>query len=598
MQSSSLFVFGCLDRRNETFINRGLALFGLFLFAAYLLPFHVSPFRAFFNDWLAVFGVVILAAYFSREKIITLHLPWMAFLPIGLALAILTQTMLEMLSEPWDAFLPILYLLLAALTIVFGASITAQKDGAYKLCKALAVAHLTAGLISVVIASFQFANHEILFAPFMMLMKHGPDISLRPYANLGQSNHLALLFCIAMASAWWLFQRAHIKGYMAGLVTLALLWGLVLTQSRIGWIILPVFVIVIQVLNAGADYKKVSWKVTAGLTTVYATLVLLLPKIGELLGVTVAPITKRMLGESPSGARSERLELFQQAWQMSIDNPWFGAGWFQFGPQQVTRSDFESSIYSHYAHNIVLNFAAELGWPITIAVFLGFIIWFYRCCLSKLPSLETGFALLVFLAVIVHSMVEYPLWYAIVLVPFALLVGMVHQERLSSLKISLPQYFVSAIALGMAVNLLWIGNDYRRVVSGLNALEFEAMGLSMNSNAMQKPTFTVFPYMYDYFTLMTMPVNDKMTAEQIVFMERISKRFGGAFVLTKMSQAYAMNGKEDEAVNAMLTIKRLHHDEKYSEAYEQWRKAPTQYSNIFSRLPSPEDTQKINGKEP
>ncbi|MDB5763698.1 MAG: hypothetical protein JWQ21_2693 [Herminiimonas sp.] len=577
-----------MPTNTSTGSTRALILLAVCLSAAYLLSFHVNPFRAFFNDWLAIFGVVIVLAYYAEKKSVSIQIPWIITIPFGLATLIVLQTAMGMLSENWDAFLPVTYFFVAVLAIILGASIAACQNGAAKLCMALTSAHLFAGLVSVVIASLQFVGAEIPFAPFMMLMVHKGGNSIRPYANIGQSNHLALLFCISIASVWWLFQSGRVKVGVAIGMVLLLLWGLAMTQSRIGWIIIPAFAFAIWLWHGKVGSKPISGWLIVGLLSLYAILVIVLPSIASALSVSIDSAATRAFG-----TRSERMALFEEAWKISLAHPWFGAGWFQFGPQQVMGgADIPTTIYSRHAHNIVLNFAAELGWPMTIIICGVLSFWFFRSCISRSISIEVAFAALFFLAVLVHSMVEYPLWYAIVLMPFAFLVGMVHQEQFGSTKIELSRYPVFALAFLMASGLVGIGMDYRRVVAGFQEVEFEAMGLKWDEASTQKPAFTIFPYMFDYFRFLDMTVHEQMPPQEIAFMERVTKRFGGVLPLTRMSQVYALNGREDDAVKSALAVQRLH-GSRYNQVYEDWRRAPAQYQYIFKRLPPPVPEQRL-----
>jgi O-antigen ligase len=570
-----------LPKRQEA--NRALTFLAICLFFAYLFPYHVHPFRSFYNDWLVIFGVAIALAYYVQTAKLSVQLPWISTLPIVLIITISLQAAMGMLSESWDAAFPIGYLIVAVLCIILGATITSAADGSIKLCHALAIALLSAGLISVVIASLQLSGAEIPFAPLMMAMMHTDGALVRPNANIAQPNQLALLFCLSIASAWWLFQTGRLRTSIAVGTVLALLWGLALTQSRIGWVIIPLFAFTNQLWRGRQDFRSVSpWALT-GFIMAYAAFIITLPQLSSMLGVRVDTAAERLTSAS-SGVR---IVLIQQALQMSFAHPLLGVGWFQFGPQQLAiASDFSLAEYAHHAHNIVLNFAAELGWPLTIISFAVLSYWFVKSFFYRGLSRETGFAALFFIAVLVHSMLEYPLWYAYVLVPFALLVGMVHQERFRPRGIQVSRHYVIAVLILLTSGLVGVAMDYRRVVAGFWAMELQSVGLPIDKTAIEKPSFTIFPYVYNYFLFLNTDVREGMTSEEIAAMERTVKRFGGALVLTRMSQIYGLNGRGEDAVKTMLTIQRLH-SSRYKKAYEEWRHAPAQYEDIFRRLPPP-----------
>jgi O-antigen ligase len=472
--------------------------------------------------------------------------------------------------------------------VVLGASIAAENNGSSRLCTALACAYLFAGMISVVLATAQFQGVEEALMPFVMPMTHSPDSVVRPFANIAQPNHLALILCIAMVSIWWLHQFDRLRAKVAIGAVLSLLWGLALTQSRIGWIIVPVFAALCLLWRGKPDFRQVSGRLIIGLVLTYAILVVALPFISlSLLGLSSVSVDQRI---GPYTG-SERLILFQQALQISLSNPWFGAGWYEFGTQQLKiGSDFAPSIYADHAHNIVLNFAAELGWPITLMVFGTFVYWFYASFFRRQISREAGFAVLFFAAVSVHSLVEYPLWYAYVLLPTALMIGMVHQERLGAKEIRLPRLCLIALFFLMTFGMVGVAQDYRRIVKGAWAGEMGTRGFTFSEFSAEKPAFTLFPQYYDYIRFSKIDIRSGMPPEEIAFGERVAKSFGTFPILANMALIYALNDRPDDALKTLLTIMSLHRCN-YSEIYSHWEKnssaIPEKFTKIFMRLPKP-----------
>jgi hypothetical protein len=568
--------------------SRAVVLFACCIFIAYLLPYHVHPFRAFYNEWVLMLGIVVLLAFQADQKISPIRLPWIAIIPAGLATLILLQAACGMLIVSWDAVLPIAYLIFVTLAMVLGSSMIEGNRDRHPLYYALAVSHLIAGLLSAGIATLQFIGSESNYGYLVIQFPHDGKSLLRPFANVAQPNQLALLFCLAIASAWWLFQIGRLRKTSGILTIVVLLWGLAITQSRIGWLILPIFAFLSQFWRREPDFTRISvWTPAAGLF-LYGGLVLMLPQIAEAFGSDVYnPIEH--IGK-PS--HSERIVLFREAWHISLAHPIFGAGWYEFGPQQVAIGrDFPRGVYSQHAHNILLNFAAEIGWPFTLLIFGGLIFWFSSVCCRRGISKEVGFATLFFSAVIVHSLVEFPLWYAYVLLPVALLMGLVHRERFDCRSVEISRRYIAVICLIMSMGLVAVAADYRRVVVGFRALGWENLGLSADEGTTEKPGFTIFPEFYDYFRFAKTTAHKVMSSEQIAEMEKVMRRFGYAPVLMRMSLVYALNGRSEDAFNAMMTINRLH-PAQYADAYHAWGSLvtidPVSYSRIFKKLPPPD----------
>lgn len=559
---------------------------------SYLLPFRFHPFAAFYNDALVIFGVAIAFLLIGGGGAVNISRPWIAILPFGLAIIIAVQSvLLGNLGAGWDILLPVGYFMIAGLAVVLGASLAAEKNGSSSLCTALAWAFLSAGLVSVAIEIIQIFSLESAFSPFILPIKHGVKIITRPFANLGQPNHLALLLCFAVASIWYLYQFSRLTAGFAIAFTLSLLCGLVLTQSRIGWIVIPAFSCLVLIFGRQPELKKIPVWLVVGLFLIYVLLVMgLSPIISFLVGLPTQSAAERV----GAAGQSERLILFQEAIQISSTYPWFGAGWYEFGPQQVMiGADFPPSGYSRYAHNIVLSFAAELGWPITFFVFGALIYWGYLNFFARKINKEVGFSLMFFIPICIHSMVEFPLWYAYVLIPTSLIMGMVHQEQLGTKKILVPRIFPAVLFIILSACLVGVSNDYRRVVAGYQALNLELMGLRFKDSATTKPAFTIFPKFYDYFQFAKAEAIDDKSQKEIYAMERISRQFGFASVLMDMSLNYALNNRQNDTIRTMATIQKLHSCS-YDKFYRIWREKadlePAKFASMVMQFPKPDSS--------
>jgi hypothetical protein len=345
--------------------------------------------------------------------------------------------------------------------------------------------------------------------------------------------------------------------------------------------VLPSFAILTLLWRRKAGFVPVSILVIAILLFFYFLLIIGLPELSSIFGSRINSLTERA-----GGGYAARWVLFQEAWAISIAHPWFGAGWYEFGPQQVfIAADFPVTVYARHCHNLLLNFAAELGWPVTILAIGSFVIWI-RAILRK--GITTQIAMLVFFvaAIALHSMVEFPLWYGYVLFPLSLLIGMAHQEQLDCVNCLLRRRSITVLLVAGVFLLVFLAVDYRRVAAGFTAMEFDAMGVVVDKSVLKKPSFTVLSPMYGYFEFLNQPVQSGMSQPKIAEMEQITKRFGGTLMLTRLSQIYALNGRPRDAIKAMKTIQRLHPND-YPEVYSMWRNAPSELQSVFLQMPAP-----------
>lgn len=559
-----------------------IVLFGLGIVCANLISHHVHPFRTFYNELAAVIGL-LLALVFLFVKREAIAQPKLVYLPIAILLMMLLQLLLQRVY-PYQISFPVLYLGLATLAIFYGAAIARDGNATRMLCDVIAFAHLLAAFASVVMENFQVLGWDL--RPFVMYIAVDGVAAVRPFANIAQPNQLALLLCFGLAAIWWFRQRQKIHGGLAIAFAAVILWGLALTQSRIGWIILPLFVIISGTGLIGLRKESIVWML--GLLILYAAAVFFLPTISAWMGFSSGSVIERI------GGRSERTVLAQQAISMISSHPWLGVGWFGFGSAQVDiGANFTPTIYAEHSHNFILNIAAELGLPFAIMFFGGFSLWFIRTCGAKPLRMrpEIGLFILFLIAVTVHSLVEFPLWYAFVLLPLAVLAGMAHGLRWESA--GTPTVSAGSLQGIAVVSLVACGLivlDFHRVVEGFNEFRRAKNYAQMDTSKISPPRFTLMPDYYDYFSLMRIVPAEKMTADEIRFVEKTSHRFGYVHILSKVAEIYVLNDRLEEAAKMMKTLHRLH-PFYYPEYHDYWRdlaKTDVRYEKVFLTMPAKE----------
>ncbi len=585
-----------------------LIIFAVAIFFSYAHPYHIHPYRTFYHDLIICLGLLGAMAFFVVRPVsasgpvpgtvVHLRFPALLALPGGIILLILLQVALGMITPASFVALPILYLLLFALAMVFGSSLALEQSRLDMAVTAIALASLLAASLSLVFQHIQILGLDA--TPFVMYIAKDPHIPMRPYANVAQPNQLALLYFFALAGLWHFYHTRTFSGFSSAAIAALLLWGTVLTQSRIGWILVPLFF----AYTAGKldTSKSKGTPVTIAmlaLVILYAVLTFCLPQISQAIGFSGGSVADHV------GGRSERTGLWQTAWQLAAQHPWLGVGWFGFGPGQVSvGADFTSSTYAEHAHNLPLNLAAELGWPATILIMGGLCWWFYQTCIrygknvgnsaaksaakNNVKSAALQFCSLCLFAVGVHSMVEFPLWYAFVLIPAGVLMGMVHQIRWPSEgKVISPGIVLAGFAVG-CILMVAITLDYQRVVIGFKSIRDVSSGFESKEKFLQKPAFTLFPQFFEYFKLTRIKPREGMSSEEISYIETWAPRFGFVHILNIEAEVYALNGQPKKAARTMLTLQRLH-PIPYPEYYDYWKakgKEDPRYQAVFETMPA------------
>ena len=575
-----------------------LIIFAVAIFLSYAIPYHIHPYRTFYHELVICLGLVGAMAYFviSRPAAIPsagnegdfsapvplaevrLRLPALLVLPLGILALIILQALTGRIQPAAFIVVPVLYLLLLALSMVFGASLALDQARIERAITVFAFAHLLAALVSVVFQHVQILGLDA--TPMIMYMAKDAHVVMRPFANVAQPNQLALLYFFGLAAVWYFHYLGKLPAWVCYLLAVLILWGAVLTQSRIGWILVPLFFI--YTLGKMMPRRAIGVAALMSLLILYALLTVCLPQISQAIGFAASSISEHV------GGRSERTVLWQTAWRLATQHPWFGSGWFGYGQGQVeVAADFASSTYAEHAHNLPLNLAAELGFPASLLIMGGLAWWFYQTCFRSPKSPALQYICLCSFALAVHSMVEFPLWYAFVLLPYGVLMGMMHQMRWPAPgTVVKPAVVLAGFALACGV-MAAVTLDYQRVVMGFKALRTTQNGYLTQEKFLQKPRLTLFPQFFEYFKLTRIKAQEGMSQEDINYVETWSKRFGFVHIINLQAEVYVLNGQPAKAAHTMLTLQRLH-PIPYPEYYDYWQAKAAQdprYQAVFVTMP-------------
>ncbi len=438
-----------------------------------LLAYHQPPSATLLNQCLAValWGAVV-AMMAPRLRASRGNMPLLAALAlVGLAAAgsWLWGTL------PRSLALQAIGLLAgAALMVLAGASASRAGQGLATLT-ALAWGLLTAGVLAALVALVQV---------FMPAWADGNWIAVsglpgRAIGNLRQPNHLCSLLLWALAAAVGLHALRRLPGLaLAGLLPLLVL-GVELSASRTGaagLLLLLLWAVIDRRLPRSARLALVAAPL------LYALIWAATVWWGDLghqalgAGARLAADGGSLETSSPNG----RANVWGNALRLIAANPWTGTGFGEFNlAWSMTAFENRPTAFFDHTHNLPLQLMVELGLPLAllVLVLLGTALWqaWRRAAttVDETSDIAGRTALVLVLLTALHSLVEYPLWYAYFLLPAALAWGLVlglpmpspHAGR--SHAVATPAV---ASATGMAAGLLLAAAgvlavlDYQRVV--------------------------------------------------------------------------------------------------------------------------------------
>ncbi|WP_162245628.1 PglL family O-oligosaccharyltransferase [Methylibium sp. Root1272] len=284
---------------------------------------------------------------------------------------------------------------------------------------AMAWAWLLAGLACVLVAMVQY------FAPSMAdgWFVAPAGAAGRSVGNMRQPNHLATALLCAIVMTTWLWHAGRLRAPWAAVSLFAMVLAVALSASRTGALslgVLLLWAVVDRTLPRAARW-------TLALAPV--AYLLCWAGLAEYAAWQHAHFYAAERLQANGDISSSRFAIWRNALTLIAQNPWAGVGWgnFNFAWTFTPFPDRPVAFFDH-THNLPLQLAVEIGLPATALVLglFGWALWRARGA-WRVAGEQPGHparAVFVMLAVLgVHSLLEYPLWYAYFLLPAAWALG-------------------------------------------------------------------------------------------------------------------------------------------------------------------------------
>ncbi|MDP9900226.1 PglL family O-oligosaccharyltransferase [Variovorax ginsengisoli] len=341
---------------------------------------------------------------------------------------------------------------------------------------ALAWGLLAAGLVSAVLGLLQYDGHAAVLVPWTT----APELG-QAYGNLRQRNQFATLIGMALVAGLTLYggwTRGQRIASLPGV--LLLLLAAAASTSRTGllqWVLISGVAAFIAwrerhrpcLRDAGAPGTDLALHafrlphpgLLLALVPAYFIAAWALPMLA---GPEVEDMLRRLRDGAPEG--HSRLLLWHNVLELIAVHPWRGWGWGELsfahyshpyaGPRFVEILD--------NAHNLPLHLAVELGIPAAVAICGGF-TWLVLAAppwRARDPVRLMAWGVLG--AIVLHSLLEYPLWYGPFQLVFGLCLGLLWPGAPAAAEapgaMARGRGWVAANAVGAAAALLLAGVAY------------------------------------------------------------------------------------------------------------------------------------------
>ncbi|MEK6662937.1 MAG: Wzy polymerase domain-containing protein [Pseudomonadota bacterium] len=445
----------------------------IILALAWVLPFlqwhHKLPIPSFFSEWLA-FGLGLLAALplLSRRYWEPMRIPRSLLFLLGFIGVLMVQVVLDRVAYPQQAFVAAMYILWGVLMLWLGNQL-GRELGLARMATVLAWALLVGAALS---AALGLIQHFGLPTPLSSVINQKMGGAVM--ANLGQPNHLANYLALGLASTMYLSGDGKLNRWVALGFGALLLFVLALTGSRSSWLYLGAFAVLAWVWGRRSSAGPAMLKAALGMLLAFAVMQWL-AHLPLMQGATGTITSAERLFELASGV-DVRLGLWREALQIWLAHPFVGAGFGQFAwqhfmlssesaiaqaPAALLPSPLAGAMYNH-SHNLLAQIGAEFGGVGLLLLLAGAGYWLAGCV--RQPATKAGWWVVAVLAVLtIHSLLEYPLWYAPFLGIAAILIGAADTH---TLRLQLSGLMRAAFGLMLVlgwISLVGIADSYSQL---------------------------------------------------------------------------------------------------------------------------------------
>jgi len=439
--------------------NTGLAFISLMFLLPFINMHYAYPIPSFYAEWIAgALGLAAAATLLHQASPSITNIPQVSLVFVLLSAIVAVQWMTGMLHSTQYALLITSYLAWAFLLTVTGSCLR-QEIGWEKLTTVLAWSLVVAGFINAGILVLQIVVRTGGTIPFL------PDVT--EYGTMSQLNHYASFTTLATISLIYLFIKGRFSPAFFTLTLILFLTMLSFSGSRSAWLYLIAIIILAFFMQAKSIQPSEESSATRNLLRI-ALLTLPAFALVQLFIYYVAPddlvnlTTERLANGVIADTPSARLHIWYDSLRLFLKSPWLGIGADAMKAETFLLIDTPTAMASkhifEHAHNLFLHLLAEMGAGAFLTVLAGIVIWI-RGFKWQAFNLETWWLLAMLAVLSIHSMLEYPLWFAYFLGIAAILLGAGDEKFVSlsshkRIKVITPEFSAKLVRSALAMIVL------------------------------------------------------------------------------------------------------------------------------------------------
>ncbi|MDP2397979.1 MAG: Wzy polymerase domain-containing protein [Burkholderiales bacterium] len=537
----------------------GLACAVLLCVLPFLQPYHRYPLTSFYSEWLALAcGLGVIAVLLGRRAWTNAEVPWASLPLFALAGLLIIHGLAGWSPYFGQALLGALYLVWAGLLIIAGRALV-RACGFETVCTVVAAGLAAGALLSALIGVIQHFNLIMPFNAWITRL-HGPAV----FGNIAQPNHFAALIALGLFSVAQLHSRSRLPLAAAAIIVLPMLFVLGLSGSRSVWLyLLAAFAFALRLRIAGDAPQTRRLFVWTGLFIILHYLLQHAAGFGWLAPPQREAVTAVERLFTGAASVSDRIGLWQAALAIAAEHPLRGVGWGGFATEYFQHlagplAAGSPGLYNN-VHNLPLHLLVETG-VIGAALLLLPLAWGLWRALRTRPNPEHWWLWATLGVFGIHSLLEYPLWYAYFLGIAALLLGLSPAPVLRPRLARFGRLIATSAVLVGAANLVFLWNDYRvferavrPTLEQLRDAGFVNTILRIHRNAL------LTPYV-ELSMVMPLPASAEDLQRRLALNERVIRFTPQPVLVYRQVLLLAFAGRTAEARSLLVAARRAYPD--------------------------------------
>ena len=436
---------------------------GLTLILPLLNYFRDPPAADFYGEWLSAvsfsIATLFLVPFLPRKVTVSASL---LIAPLVLGTVLLIQASTGRIYFAYDWIVWSAYLALLVLAYLIGQTLR-QSSLEIELTNRLSYALVVAGAVNFAIQMLQVSGLAEGMRPFVLSL---PAEGCRAAGNVGQANQATLLAWMSIMASLYLEGTGRMRSWAMRALVPCMLLSSALTTSRLAWLLLALAVSIVLAVRAWpARSMRHRLRTAALLCGGFLLATVVWTVLQQSMYETCATGLARLTNTSSIGY-AMRLELWRQAVEVWWSSPLLGGGAGLYMAKTYALQPLGAhQPLDSYAHNVWLQILAEFGLFAALAVGVTFFLWAISLVRHR-KSLAAADSVLLFWvgALVVHSAVEFPLYYVHFLVLFGLCAGLLIRPQWALPAIQSPLRTMAAtLSIAIATGCVAVLIDYRRV---------------------------------------------------------------------------------------------------------------------------------------